>query len=100
MQRTRLDEQELARREWRIREEERRQEKEMERVRLETTEGVRITFGRWRPDASGTMNGEDGSDDRWQQDLLVVKKMAGGGGEDKRGSSSFEQVTADVHQPG
>ena len=102
MQRTRLDEQELARMEWRMREEERRQEKEMERrerERLETTEGEQITFGRWK--SVGTMIEEEGSDDGWQHELLVVKKMAGRGGEEEdRGSSSIEQVTVHVHQPG
>ena len=113
MQRTRLDEQELARREWRIREEDRRQEKEQmerrekERLEVETTEGEQISFAgrRWRQD--DTTIGEDRTDG-WQHELLVVRNM---GGEEARGSSSPiepaaasapipKQVRVHVHQPG
>ena len=102
MQRTRLDEQELARREWRMREEDRKQEeKERREKEVETTEGDEITFAgrRWRQDDITIGEGTGG----WQQQLLVVKNT---GGEEKGGGGSVEpasvskQVRVHVHQPG
>ena len=106
MQRTRLDEQELARREWRMREEDRRQEKEqMEKERQEKdqleaemtrAEEITSSVGRWRQDGTRIADGIDA----WQKPLFVVKKM--GGENDNRGVSVepevLKQVTVHVHQ--